>query len=304
VSHGHNDDGDGGRKSILITDVDNTLLDWVEIWHASFSAMLEELIRLSGLPSELLVREIRTIHQREGTSEYAFIIEELHCLRHAAGKVPMLEFYEPAIRAYGNARAEALALYPGVAEFLQGLRERGVLIVAYTESLAFYTAYRFRKLGLDRIIDFLYSPPDHDLPGGRKAESLRRYPPEHYRMARTVHRHTPKNELKPNPDILCSIIAEVGGSISQAVYVGDSKMKDIAMAQQAGVLDVHAAYGVAQHREAYELLRAVTHWPDSHVMGERAATENGQIRPTIVLKERLADLDNHVSFGRFHGSGA
>src|SRR3546814_10603857 len=57
-------------RSVLITDVDNTLFDWVNVWHAAFSAMLAELLRLSRLDEATLLSEIRKVHQRVGTSEY------------------------------------------------------------------------------------------------------------------------------------------------------------------------------------------------------------------------------------------
>jgi FMN phosphatase YigB (HAD superfamily) len=63
--------------SMVVTDVDNTLFDWVDVWYRSFSAMLEETVRITGVPREHLVREIKNVHQRHGTSEYAFVLSEL-----------------------------------------------------------------------------------------------------------------------------------------------------------------------------------------------------------------------------------
>jgi phosphoglycolate phosphatase-like HAD superfamily hydrolase len=45
--------------------------------------------------------------------------------------------------------------------------------------------------------------------------------------------------VKPNPGILLSIIADLGGTVGEVVYVGDNILKDVYMAQQAGVTDVH-----------------------------------------------------------------
>src|SRR3546814_13512880 len=80
-------------RSVLITDVDNTLFDWVNVWHAAFSAMLAELLRLSRLDEATLLSEIRKVHQRVGTSAYAFLIGELDVLRGQAGGTPVLDFY-------------------------------------------------------------------------------------------------------------------------------------------------------------------------------------------------------------------
>ena len=69
------------RKTALITDLDNTLFDWADIWYQCFSAMLDEIVRISGLNRETLISEIRAIHQKYGTSEYSFLIEELPSLQ-------------------------------------------------------------------------------------------------------------------------------------------------------------------------------------------------------------------------------
>ncbi len=74
--------------------------------------------------------------------------------------------------------------------------------------------------------------------------------------------------LKPNPEVLLDIIREIGRVPSECVYLGDSKMKDVAMAQDAGVTDVLAGYGAVQHQEEYNLLREVSHWPDVDVKRE------------------------------------
>ena len=68
-------------KTVLITDLDNTLFDWFEMWHNSFMAMLDQIAKISGISTEALKPEIKKVHQRHGTSEYAFLIEELAPLK-------------------------------------------------------------------------------------------------------------------------------------------------------------------------------------------------------------------------------
>src|SRR5579859_3682228 len=69
------------RVSTVITDLDNTLFDWVAIWHHSFKAMLDRLVEDSGIRQDILEGDFKEIFQRHGTSEYAFAIEELPSLR-------------------------------------------------------------------------------------------------------------------------------------------------------------------------------------------------------------------------------
>ena len=182
-----------------------------------------------------------------------------------------------------------MRLYPDVMSTLQILNRNGVILVAYTESMSFYSNYRFRKLELDQVFDFLYSPPDHALPHEDVA-NIRKYPVENYVLKKTVHKFTPEGEKKPNPHILLSILENIGVKPDEAVYVGDSLMKDVAMAQHAGVLDVLAAYGAAQHREQYELLKKVTHWSRADVEREKAIIAGGEIKPAMTLTQGLRPI--------------
>ena len=78
------------RASVLITDLDNTLFDWVNIRYRSFSAMLRVLVEESGVPQERLEEEIRRVHQRHKTSEYVPLIQELPSLRMRGGHVDLV----------------------------------------------------------------------------------------------------------------------------------------------------------------------------------------------------------------------
>lgn len=295
------------RVSIVITDLDNTLFDWVHMWHSAFSAMLDRMIAISGIDQttaeERLLRDIKAIHQHHGTSEYSFLIEEIKLLQelHPTFAAEQLkEHYDDAIHAYNKARKRALKLYDGVLHGLMELRASGCLIVAYTESMAFYTRYRMIKLGLDEIVDILYSPKDHGLPRNLTPEQARRYSPEAYELRMTEHRELEREALKPNARILLDIINDVDGDADQTIYVGDSIMKDIVMAQRAGVTAVHAQYGVAHNRdEEYELLKAVTHWPQYQVEMEK--TKYDARKPDYVLKERFDEILQHFEVVPYRG---
>ena len=275
-------------KKLLITDVDNTLLDWQHLWFETFSSMANRVFEISDVSPERFYAECSVVHQRHGTSEYAFVLSELPSLQEAYGD-KLLERMRPAIDEYRAARRRHLQLYPTVLDTLQRLKSAGTTIAAFTESKAFYTNYRFRKLGLDGLIDVLYSPADHDVPFDTAA--IRKYEAASYDLKETVHRFTPNGEVKPNPHILAAIIAELGFEKSDVAYVGDNKLKDVHMAQQAGVLDIHAAYGAAQHRaEQYDLLKKVTHWTPEMVAQESAALQPGAITPTRVLTDTFAEI--------------
>ncbi len=280
---------------LFITDLDNTLFDWFTAWHASFSALLSSLVELSGIPAETLETEIREVHQRRRTSEYSYLVQELPSLQRKHPGKDQGVIYRPAIDAYRQAREVTLRLYPAVAETLAAIRAAGTTTIAYTESLAFYTSFRIRTLSLDPLIDFLYSPADHDFPAGVSPTDLRSRPADEYELKHTVHRHTPAGVLKPDPTVLSAIVDEFNVPPRAVVYLGDS-LKDVAMAQKVGVVDVHAAYGVVQHRPEYDLLRRVSHWTADDVERERASAGEPHVTPAFELRDSIAELLDYFVF--------
>ncbi len=285
------------RKSVIITDLDNTLYDWVDIWHSSFNAMLQCIVQKTGIPQKDLEKEFKVIHQKYGTSEYAFSLEELPSLLKGCPANQLPQRYADCIKAFRNARDSKLRLYPTVLETLCKLKSKGCLIVCYTESMSFYSRYRLKKLGLDGIIDFLYSPkaPDvHEKLDKAKIDYYRKY-----NFIYTVPRYTPEGELKPNPHVLKDILNGIGSSPDDVIYIGDSLIKDIGMAQEAGVVDVWAQYGVANHREEYELLKNVTHWTKEDVEREKQITEKN-VKPSYSLN-RFDEILEMFDFVEFDG---
>ena len=109
----------GPKKTVIITDLDNTLFDWVELWLNCFSTMLDGIVEISRIPKEKLIPEISTVHQKHGTSEYSFLIEELPSLIPILKGRPATEVFAPAIKSYRLQRRKHLQLYPTVAETLR-----------------------------------------------------------------------------------------------------------------------------------------------------------------------------------------
>jgi phosphoglycolate phosphatase-like HAD superfamily hydrolase len=285
--------------SVVVTDLDNTLYDWFEMWYCSFSRMLASLVEASGIKQEIFEREIREVFQRNGTSEYKFLIEELPSLQKKHPGEDLINLYSPSIQAYRDARAETYHLYPTVLETLLTLKERGCLIVGYTESRSCYTLLRVKKLQLDGLLDYLYSPPDHNIPTEqRKIYNLKRYNP-----IKTIHRYTKDDEYKPDPKLLIEIINGVGATPEETIYIGDSLMKDIQMAQQSKVSDVFAQYGASQDREAYELLRRVSHWKEADVEREKQICKIGKVKPNYILRDKFSEVLDLFHFVSQNGRG-
>jgi len=107
--------------------------------------------------------------------------------------------------------------------------------------------------------------------------------------------------LKPNPRVLLDIIRTVGATVEKCAYVGDSLFKDVAMARDVGVLDIHAQFGESQRRPEYSLLQRVSHWTEVDVERERAITAKGlDFTPTVVLKDSFSEIFMYCEFLAFN----
>jgi FMN phosphatase YigB (HAD superfamily) len=284
------------RIDVVVTDVDNTLFDWVDVWHQSFTAMLDETIRITGIPRQRLLADIKKVHQQHRTSEYAFVLNELPSIRAEIHEPSILPTLAPAIAAFRAARDTHLHLYPGVAEGLRRLKGMGIKLIGYTESMEPYTVYRLKRLGLDGSLDVLFMPRGHDIPMDIDPEWFNQHRFFGCKLERTERRYTPEGHFKPDPMILLAILDELKMEARRAVYIGDSLMKDVAMAQRAGVQDVFARYGMAQNRPEYELLRCVTHWTAEDVEREKHI-RSADVTPTHILENGFDDLFKCFEFG-------
>ena len=289
------------RKTVLITDLDNTLFDWVDVWYRCFSTMLDEIVLISGLSRERLIPEIRAVHQKYATSEYSFLIEELPSLQPMLNGKPATEVFKPAIDAYRDQRRQHLKLFPTVAETLLKIKGRGTLIIGYTESMGFYSGYRIRRLGLDGVLDYVFCPQDHVLPTGMTPEKLREYPASHYELRYTRRHFTPKGSKKPDTEVLNAIISDLELEKHDCVYIGDNLSKDVAMALDCEVEDVWAEYGQAHKRPEYRLLQDVTHWTSEEVEREQLIRAREHIHPTHALAGSFSQILDRFDFADYHG---
>ena len=270
----------------LITDLDNTLYDWVTFFALSFDAMLTELTRILGVDRQSLLSQFKEIHQRYGSTETPWAALELPSARlrfPQASPSQLAEHLGPAFNAFSAARKRHLRLYEGVAETLGHLVSNGVVLIAHTEALPVNAFYRLTLLGVAERFSRLYTIEgkmlEHPFPGRPRTSP----PPD-------LIRSLPPSERKPNPAVLLDICHREGLSIEECLYVGDSLVRDVAMAKQAGVSAVWARYGTRYDPALWDLLVAVTHWSSADVEREAKLREVFRnVQPDFTI-DRFDDL--------------
>jgi FMN phosphatase YigB (HAD superfamily) len=285
--------------ALLITDLDDTVWYWFKMWHASFSAQLAELKRVTGLTDEQLLPEMKAVHERHHTSEYAFLLQELPSLRTRFGdNFDPRQSLPSVIQAFRQARKNNTALYPKVFDSLTQIRARGTRIVAFTESQRYYSIQRLKRCGLDGIVDVLYATAESENLTSEQIANAREHETSWYELEKTETVTLPLGLKKPNPAVLRDILADEHCTPDRAVYVGDVLSKDVAMANEAQVLSVHAKYGETHRQAGYDLLKAVTHWTPADVRKQSEATPKAHV-PQFTLQHHFGELLDFVTFTRF-----
>jgi phosphoglycolate phosphatase-like HAD superfamily hydrolase len=169
--------------------------------------------------------------------------------------------------SYAVFKSRHTVLYHGVMDVILELKNKGIKFVVYTESQPLYSEDRLVELGLDGIVDVMYAPETQGNFDTDSNLSLKK------KCQKTKVQILPKYDKKPNPQVLLDIISGFGIDKSEAIYIGDSTMKDICMANHASVTSILAQYGLVSHTTEYNLLRDVSHWPDVDVSKESTVTK-------------------------------
>lgn len=270
-----------GVKAVIL-DFDNTLYDWVEQWYAGFYAFVEKLSMMSGVLPENMYSEISEIHKKHHTSEYMFLLNEMNL-----GKGGGVNQYRVANEEREKAQSAALRLYPHVDQTLRELKRRGIQLIVFTESQEYYTLKRFKSLGLDGLIDKIYTSKDHEFDEEFGGDIGR------IRLEFTEFVSVKFGHLKPDAEILLKILEDIGLRPDEAIYVGDSLYRDVLMANDAKVPGFWARYGEARNSDRYEILRKVTHWTDEDVKRDREIRER-DVTSDEVLSVCLDEILNFL----------
>lgn len=232
-------------KKILITDLDDTLYDWIGFFIPAFYAMVDELHNITGIEKDILLSEYKVKHQFYGSVEYPYVTLELPSIKNQYNGLSTNEIKEllsEAFHCFNSVRKNNLKLFNGVEDTLNVLSKQGIVIIGYTESSQENGFYRLKKLGISQYFKRVYT---------LKSQYKSQCPIDEKIM--TV------NNKKPDKDILLSICKKEHFAPNGALYIGDSLTKDIYMANKAGITSVLMSYP-KENNDYYKLLVDISSW--------------------------------------------
>lgn len=271
---------------IVITDLDNTIYNWVDFYVPSFLAMIQELSKLTGVSQAKLKTSFKKIHEKYRTSEYTFAIQQLDVLQQINRGLDIkqiLQKYNSAIYAFRKTRKKTLplCLYKGVKETLIKMRNQGRKIIGVTDSLMFHTITRLKQLEVEDLYDGIFAPPDHGFPPGTTPKDVRFYDNSMvYETKIPIKMEINTSLRKPDRRVLLIILNYFNVKPKEAVYIGDSLSRDVLLAQKCGIHDVYAKYGQKYNPKYYKELLKITYWPKR----KEDTSSTIKIKPTFVAK--------------------
>lgn len=69
------------RIDLLVCDLDNTLYNWSEYFIPAFYEMLDEVMTITGLDEESLLRDFREVHKKYEDLEHPFALLETESIK-------------------------------------------------------------------------------------------------------------------------------------------------------------------------------------------------------------------------------
>ena len=260
----------------VVTDLDNTLYSWVDYIVPSLEAMVSSLCQSTGLPRITVIQSLKKVYERYRSNEYPFVIQEAECFRTFAvdfGSFHQLVL-EPASTAFKIARSRYLRLYPGVAETLgrlQAMRSPWWGSPTRPETLPSSAS---SCSGSIRVCSSA-STPCRGSPCQRRCTTGSWRASARGATARPSScASCPRRWRSPTRAVWRASWKELGVEPSEVLYVGDSRKKDIAVAQRVGCLDALAEYGTyrsAEYAERLEVISAPSAtkrlWPTTAIIG-------------------------------------
>lgn len=277
-------------KRLIICDLDNTLYDWVAFFVPSFYAMIDRASIILDCDTELLLSQMKAIHQKHHDVEVPYSLLEAEIVQRQFEGLSNAEIatrLDEAFYAFNSLRKKLLRLHPTVIDSLSVIKSAGLSVVAHTESQLFAVVDRMNRLGLIDYFDRIYcrERPRSIHPNGAIADGfLGKFPME--KVVELSHRHR-----KPNAEVLLEICDRERARTSDAIYVGDSIARDVMMARWAGVYAVWAKYGAHPDPDLYKKLVKITHWTDEDVEREQHLKSlAGGIDPDFIAERYFSEV--------------
>lgn len=291
-----------GKTKLFITDIDNTLFDWVTYYVNCFQTLLSTVGDIIGEDPEVLAAQAKEVFSVHGSIEYPFLIQELPAV---------MDYYKSDIDGMLNEAVQQgrdrfldlaedyLSPYEGVIETLHKIRERfpDMPIAALTDAPRYVAMWKLNKLGILEFFDAVYGLPDPRIPTSSEHGRVKVDPEillKHLQQSNFGFqgkiRNLPDEYEKPGTRGLKTVLMDYGfdedlSKRAEVVWAGDNLRKDVGLGRTLGLSTAWASYGTIIAPEMLDKL--ATFSPPQNIHKNAALPMDAPDRPVpdIELKQ-------------------
>lgn len=299
------------EPTLFVTDIDNTLFDWVSYYTEAIEALFAEVTRVTGVGFSTLAGEAREVFARHGSIEYPFLVQELPSVAAYYGHdVDRLlhEAVEPARKRFLEVAGARMNPFSGVTDTLTELRQGfggRVPLIALTDAPRYVAMWKMNKLGLLHLFDAVYGLPDPRVPidtVARRAKvdseillkHLDRWSFGFTGKIRILPEEYEKPGIKGLKTVLLDYeLDEDPARRREVLWIGDNLRKDVGLGSRLGVHTAWASYGARIAEDRLAVLRQISPPRNLEKNANLHPGDEDTPKPTMVL-ERFSDLLDHL----------
>jgi phosphoglycolate phosphatase len=245
---------------LIVTDIDNTVFDWVGYYVTAFNALLDTVASTIGSSRERLAAEARDVFLEHGSIEYPFLAQELQSVNKFYGNDidrMLSEAVAPGRDAFMAAAQAVLKPYEDVPQTLAAIKKRfpDLPIVALTDAPRYVAMWKLNKLGLLEHFDAVYGLPDPRVPTCEINRRVKVDPEillKHLQQSnfgfKGKIRILPDDYEKPGVRGLKTVLMdydldEPTQNRKRVLWIGDNLRKDVGLGNRLNVQSAWAEYG-------------------------------------------------------------
>lgn len=245
---------------LLITDLDNTLYNFIDYFAPSFRGMVHALAKKISIPEDELIPQFKKVFANHGSLEYGFVVQELSCVQERS-QSDILDLIKIAKGAYSRVRQKNLEPYPNVKETLSWINQQGIIIVGVSNAPYFHALRRLRQLKIEKYFTGLVAWEGVPFSIDKYSkEIIEKELSGEYKTKIKKLWKLPKNKLKPNTDGYLIVMNEFAVKNRDCYILGDSISKDVQPAEQIGAKGIWARYGEAVIQKNLETVLSISNW--------------------------------------------
>lgn len=293
------------KYQLLVLDIDNTIFDWVSYYVNSFWPLLEKASQIVGVEPEKLAHEARDVFDREGSTEYPFVVQCLPSVeRYFGADIERMinECVLPCTEKFNENAAVYLTPYPGVIEAMMQIKTEfsHLKVIALTDAPRYVALWKLSKLKLIHFFDAIYGLTDPKIPVDQTTGLVK---VEHQLLVKHLKRNNfefkgllrelPDDYEKPGKRGFKTILMDFElenhpSQLENILWVGDNIKKDIALGSSIGIKSAWAKYGTHFNPNIMEKFNAFS--PLTRILKNVGFPESEQKHTPDFVLDKFSDI--------------